>query len=90
MAGVIVTDVGETIPSAVLLELRPMVTLAVGRVFNLMVKVAVPPASVVVNPDIGLTVMPAVSLSVLVTDTSLGFNPLYLVSVLVATPVIMV
>ena len=39
-------------------------------------KVAVPPASVVVDPDVGVTVMPAVSLSVLVTVTSLALTPL--------------
>ena len=49
----------------------------------------VPPASVVVNPDVGLTVMPAVSSSVLVTDTSAAFMPLKLPSVLVAGAVMM-
>ncbi|MFB8796774.1 MAG: hypothetical protein U7126_21735 [Microcoleus sp.] len=38
------------------------------------VNVAVPPASVVVNPVVGLTVIPAVSLSVLVTATSAGLR----------------
>ena len=40
------------------------------------VKVAVPPASVVVRPVVGVTVMPAVSLSVLVTETSAALSPL--------------
>ena len=40
------------------------------------VKVAVPPPSVVTRPDVGLTVIPAVSLSMLVTDTSAAFRPL--------------
>ena len=38
-------------------------------------KVAVPPASVVVSPLVGVTVMPDVSLSVFVTLTSLAFDP---------------
>ena len=63
-------------PSAVLLELRPIVTSAVGWVFSTTVKVAVPPASVVVSPEVGVTVMPAVSLSMFVTVTSLAFTPL--------------
>ena len=53
-----------------------MVTSAVGCVFSTTVKVAVPPASVVVRPDVGVTVMPAVSLSVLVTATSAALAPL--------------
>ena len=36
--------------------------------------VAVPPASVVVRPVVGVTVMPAASLSVLVTVTSAGVD----------------
>ena len=63
-------------PSVVSLELRPMVTSAVGWVFSTTVKVAVPPASVVVRPEVGVTVMPAVSLSVLVTATSPALTPL--------------
>src|SRR6187399_1540341 len=71
-----VTLAGPTVPSTVLLELSPIVTSVVGCEFNTTVKVAVPPASVVVNPDVGVTVMPAVSLSVLVTETSLALSPL--------------
>ena len=67
---------GLTVPSVVSLELSPMVTSAVGWVFSTTVKVAVPPASVVVRPDVGVTVMPAVSLSVLVTATSAALTPL--------------
>ena len=67
---------GLTVPSVVSLELRPIVTSAVGCVFSTTVKVAVPPASVVVRPDVGVTVMPAVSLSVLVTATSAALTPL--------------
>ena len=36
------------------------------------VNVAVPPASVVTSPEVGLTVIPAASLSLLLTDTSAG------------------
>ena len=71
-----VTLAGLTVPSTVLLELRPIVTSAVGCEFSTTVKVAVPPASVVVRPEVGVTVMPAVSLSVLVTETSLALSPL--------------
>ncbi len=63
-------------PSVVSLDDRPIVTFAVGWVFSTIVKVAVPPASVVTKPLVGLTVIPAVSLSVLVTDTSAAFKPL--------------
>ena len=82
--------VGFTVPSAGLLEARVMVTLAVGLEFSFTVNVAVPPASVVCSPEVGLTVNPAVSLSMLVTETSAGLSPLYLVSELVAAPVIIV
>ena len=63
-------------PSVVSLELSPTVTSAVGCEARTTVKVAVPPASVVVSPEVGVTVMPAVSLSVLLTLTSAAFSPL--------------
>ena len=75
-AGVNVRLAGRTVPSVASLELSPMVTSAVGWLFRTMVKVAAPPASVVVRPEVGVTVMPAVSLSVLVTVTSLALAPL--------------
>ena len=50
-------------------------TSAVGRDVSTTVNVAVPPASVVVRPDVGLTVTPALSLSLLVTETSLTGSP---------------
>src|SRR5689334_17347928 len=81
---------GETVPSAVLLEERPIVTLAVGWVLSRTVKVAVwpaPAASVVVSPEVGVTVIPAVSSSMLLTDTSAAFSPLYFASALVAAAV---
>src|SRR2546430_8996813 len=71
-----VTDDAETVPSAVLDEVSENVTLAVGRGFNTIENVAVPPASVVVKPDVGATVTPAVSLSVLGTETSATAMPL--------------
>ena len=71
-----VSDAGDTVPSVVSLELRPIVTSAVGCASRTTVNVAVPPASVVVSPLVGVTVMPDVSLSVLVTLTSLAFDPL--------------
>jgi hypothetical protein len=69
-----VTLVGATVPSLASLELRPIVTSAVGWVFSAIANVAVPPDSVVTKPVVGLTVMPAVSLSVLVTETSAAFR----------------
>ena len=70
-----VSDDGATVPSAVLLELRPIVTFAVGCAVSTTVNVAVPPVSVVL-PLIADTVNPEASLSVFVTATSLGFTPL--------------
>ena len=76
LALVKVTLAALTVPSVGSFEIKPIVTSAVGCEFSTTVKVAVPPASVVVKPDVGVTVMPAVSLSVLVTDTSLALSPL--------------
>ena len=67
---------GLTVPSVGSLELSAMVTSAVGCDVRTIVKVAVPPASVVVRPVVGVTVMPAASLSVLVTATSAALIPL--------------
>jgi hypothetical protein len=55
---------------------RPIVTFAVGCEASRTVNVAWPPASVVVRPDVGLTRIPAVSLSMFVTDTSAASRPL--------------
>ena len=63
---------GATVPSLRSLLESPMVTSAVGWLASATVKVAVPPASVVVKPDVGFTVTPAVSSSVFVTETSAG------------------
>ena len=70
-----VTLDGLTVPSAVFELLRPTVTFAVGCDVSTTVNVAVPPASVVVSPLVGVTVMPAASLSVLLTLTSLALRP---------------
>ncbi len=75
-APVNVTLDGLTVPSAVFELESAMVTFAVGCDVSTIVKAAVPPVSVVVRPDVGVTVMPAASLSVLLTDTSLAFRPL--------------
>ena len=53
LAAVKVRLAGATVPSVVSLEDRPMVTSAVGWVLSTTVKVAVPPASVVVRPEVG-------------------------------------
>ncbi len=68
-AEVKVSGVGLTVPSVGSLLLRARVTSALGWVVSTTVKVAVPPDSVVTKPLVGLTVMPAVSLSSLVTLT---------------------
>ena len=73
--GVKVTLVGLTVPSLVSELESAMVTSAVGWEFRTMVKVSKPPASVVTRPSVGLTVMPALSLSVLVTLTSAASMP---------------
>src|SRR5437762_588303 len=86
-AGVKVTEGGETVPSAVLVEVSENEMLAVGRELSTTENVAVPPASVVVRPEVGLTVIPRVSSSALVAETSAGLRPLYAGSALVAAAV---
>ena len=85
-----VRDAGATVPSVRSLDESPIVTFAVGWLSRTTVKAAVPPPSVVVKPDVGITVIPAVSSSVFVTPTSDAFIPLKLPSVLVAAAVTMV
>ena len=65
---------GTTVPSVGSLELRAIVTSAVGCVVSTTVKVAVPPRFGRRQPVVGVTVMPAASLSVLVTATSAGVD----------------
>ena len=76
VAGVNVTLAGATAPSVTSVVASPMLTLAAGWLFSTTVKVAVPPASVVTRPRVGVTAMPIASLSVLLADTSPGFTPL--------------
>src|SRR6266478_5196516 len=52
---------GATVPSVRSELVNPTVTLAVGWLVSTAVNVAVPPASVVVSPDVGFTVIPATS-----------------------------
>ena len=55
---VVKVTLAGTVPSVGSLELSPIVTSAVGCDVSTTVKVAVPPASVVVSPEIGVTVTP--------------------------------
>jgi hypothetical protein len=57
-------------------SLQVIVTSADGCVLSTTVNVAVPAASVVTRPAVGVTVIPAASLSVLLTVTSAAFRPL--------------
>ena len=66
---------GDTVPSPVSLEDSPIVTSEIGSVFSFTVNDARPPASVVVGPLVGVTVTPATSSSMFVTDTSSGLIP---------------
>src|SRR5258706_246688 len=74
-AAVKVSEDVETVPSVVSFDAIEIVTLAVGWLVSTTLKLAVPPASVVL-PLIAETVIPAVSLSTVVTATSAGFMPL--------------
>ena len=63
------TDAG-TVPSLVSELLKGTVTEEVGAVLAETLNVAVAPASVVIRPEVGVTVIPATSLSLLVAVTS--------------------
>src|SRR5258706_204826 len=89
-AVVTVSEAGATVPSFILIDAAPTEISPLALHDALPINVAVPPASVVVSPDVGFTVIPATSLSVFVTDTSDAFRLLYLPSVLVAGAVTMV
>ena len=65
---------GETVPSAVLLDERPIVTFAFGCELSTTVKVAVPPASVVVRPDVGVIVKPGSTTVITPSFTSAPFE----------------
>src|SRR5262249_18197784 len=81
LAGVNVMLAG-TVPSLVSLDDRFTVTSATGLVCSTTLKVAVPPASVVTRPPVGLTLTAAVSLSWLVTTTFKPLTPLKAASAL--------
>ncbi len=72
-AGVKVRLVGDTLPSVLSLLLRPIVTSPLGRLFSTTLNWSTPGVpvgpnpSVVTRPLIGVTVMPALSSSRLVT-----------------------
>ena len=76
LAAVKVREAVERVPSVVSELLRPMVTSAVGCELRTTEKEAVPPFSVVTSPAVGVTVMPAVSLSLLMRLTSSALKPL--------------
>src|SRR6476660_6034619 len=60
----------ETVPSPVLLDARPMVTSAAGCEFSTMVKVALPPDSVVISPDVGVTLTASLPIRLSCWNTS--------------------
>ena len=72
--GVKVTDEAEAVPSKGFEDEIPIVTSAVGSDVSTIEKAAVPPASVVVKPLVGFTVMPATSLSIFDKETSEAFR----------------
>ena len=76
LAAVNVRFAADTAPSALLLLETGMTTSASGWLSRCTAKVAVPPASVVTRPAVGVTVMPATSSSVFFADTSAGLSPL--------------
>src|SRR5437762_13920071 len=90
LAAVKTTLLAEIVPSAVLLECRLIVTFAVGWELRMIWKVAVPPASLVISPPMGTTVMPGASSSALVTDTSAASMLLYWMSALLEGAVMIV
>ena len=71
-----VTEVGESVPSVASEVERGMVTSAVGSELRTMVKVAVPPASVVIRPVVVLRIIPLVSSFRFMKDGSDASSPL--------------
>ena len=71
-----VIEAGDSVPSPASEVLSPIVTLPVGWLWSTIVNWSLPPASVVVRPEVGVTLMAAVSSSTLVTPTSSGSTPL--------------
>ena len=74
-AAVNVRVVRSTVPSVGVSVSSVIVTSATGLVSSTIVNESVPPASVVVRPPVGVTVMPATSLSVFVAFRSAGSTP---------------
>src|SRR5207344_2063281 len=82
---------GLTVPSVGSLELRLITTFAVGRDASTTVNVgASPPISDVIRPEVGVMMIPAVSSSMLMTETSFGSVSSYFGSPLAAGAVTMV
>ena len=75
--GVKTKEAGDTVPSVVSELDKSIVTVSVGSEFRTTENVSLPPSSVVLRPDVGLTVIPALSLSVLETTTSSTGKPSY-------------
>ena len=71
-----VTDKGDTVPSVVSSEDKLIFTSAKGCEFNTIVKASEVKSSDVINPLVGLTDIPAISLSLFVTAISETTNPL--------------
>ena len=69
-AAVNVRLAAETVPSALLLLATGITTSASGWLVSCTPKLALPPASVVTRPAVGVTLMPEASLSVFVALTS--------------------
>lgn len=73
-----VKEAGATVPSLMFELVRPIVTLSVGIESKETWNVAANPASFVIRPLVGVTVIPAgtaTSLSLLVTTTSAMLRP---------------
>src|SRR5580765_2671039 len=85
-AGVNVRLGGATVPSVRSLLATETTTFATGWLVRTTLNAAVPPASVVVRPAVGVTLMPATSLSGLGTATSGGCTPEKLGPALAAAP----
>src|SRR5437667_396627 len=79
----------ETVPSAVLLDGTATVSFAVGWPVRMSGHAVRDALSIFTRPLVGLTLMPKVSLSVLVTVTSEAAKLLYVGSVLEAASVMM-
>src|SRR5262249_10344538 len=82
LAAVKVTDATFVVPSTVLLFLFPIITPATRWSVNFPYTTLFRSASVVTNPKIGVTLIPAVSSSKLVALTSAASRLLYLMSLL--------